>query len=340
MPVKTIEWKNGAAYIIDQTLLPKKYKIIKCDTVRKIRTAIKKLQIRGAPAIGIAAAFGMLIASGKFKNLTNYKAKMRKTAKYLASSRPTAINLFWALDRIMQVVNNGEDVRKEAFKIFREDKKICRLIGKHGEKIIPQNATIITHCNAGGLATADYGTALACIYSAYKKGKKIKVFADETRPLLQGSRLTNWELTRAGIDTTIICDNMAAHVMQIKKTDMVIVGADRIAANGDTANKIGTYGLALAAKAHDIPFYVAAPISTFDLKLKCGKRIPIEERNPKEVVDFRAKVYNPAFDVTPANLITGIITEKGIIKNPTTKKITTWILKNSSVTSRIFLKKA
>ncbi|HAU39877.1 MAG: translation initiation factor 2B subunit I, methylthioribose-1-phosphate isomerase [Candidatus Peregrinibacteria bacterium GW2011_GWF2_43_17] len=323
--VKTIEWKNGAAYIIDQTLLPKKYKIIKCDTVLKIRTAIKKLQIRGAPAIGIAAAFGMVIAYEKFKNDPDYKHEMREAVKYLASSRPTAVNLSWALNRIMKVVDRGGDVKKEALKIFEEDKKICRLIGKHGEKLIQKNATIITHCNAGGLATADYGTALACIYSAHEKGKKLKVFADETRPLLQGSRLTNWELTRSGIDTTIICDNMAAHVMETRKIDLVIVGADRIAANGDTANKIGTYGLALAAKAHKIPFYVAAPISTFDLKLKSGKQIPIEERSSKEVVKFKAKVYNPAFDVTPANLITGIITEKGIIKN--LKKITSWISK-------------
>jgi len=330
MPVKTIEWKNGAAHMIDQTLLPQQYKIIRCETVEKIWDAIKTLKIRGAPAIGIAAAFGLLIASEKSsaKNYSAYKREMQKSAKYLGSSRPTAINLFWALDRIMKVVDENENikiakknVKKEALKIFEEDKKICRRIGENGEKLIPHGATIITHCNAGGLATADYGTALACLYFAHEKGKKLKVFSDETRPLLQGSRLTYWELTHAGIDTTIICDNMAAHVMNTQKVDLVIVGADRIAANGDTANKIGTYSLALAARAHRIPFYVAAPLSTFDLSLKSGKEIPIEERNPKEVVKFKAKVYNPAFDVTPANLITGIVTEKGVIKNPTFKKI-------------------
>lgn len=330
MPVKTIEWKNGAAHMIDQTLLPEHYEIIRCDTIEKMRDAIKALKIRGAPAIGIAAAFGLLIASEKSqaKDYRSYQREMRKNAKYLGSSRPTAINLFWALERVMKVVDQNEDikiakkrVKEEALKIFEEDKKICRKIGKNGEKLIPDGATIITHCNAGGLATADYGTALACLYSAHKKGKKIKVFSDETRPLLQGSRLTYWELTHAGIDTTILCDNMAAHVMNTQKVDLVIVGADRIAANGDTANKIGTYSLALAARAHQVPFYVAAPLSTFDLTLKSGKEIPIEERDPKEVVTFKAKVYNPAFDVTPASLITGIITEKGVIKNPTLKKI-------------------
>ncbi len=330
MPVKTIEWRNGEIYMIDQTLLPRQYKIIKCDTIKKVWDAIKQLKVRGAPAIGVAAAFGMLLVSekSKAKTLAAYKKEMQKAAKYLATSRPTAVNLFWALDRVMEIVKAGKDlgqlkkdIKKETLQIFEEDREICRAIGKNGNKIIPKTATIITHCNAGGLATADYGTALACMYAAHEKGKKLHVYADETRPLNQGARLTTWELMKAGIKTTLICDSMAAHTMKTHRIDCVIVGADRIAANGDAANKIGTYGLALAAKAHGVPFYVAAPLSTIDLNSKDGSEIPIEERDPKEVTSYKVPVYNPAFDVTPANLITAIITEKGIIEKPTTTKI-------------------
>ena len=316
--------------MIDQTLLPKQYKVIKCDTLRKVWDAIKQLKVRGAPAIGVAAAFGMLLAAEKSqaKTYAAFKKDMQKASKYLASSRPTAVNLFWALDRMMELLKKEKSVpalkklfKKEALTIYEEDRKICRKIGQNGNKVIPKNAKIITHCNAGGLATADYGTALACMFAAHEKGKRLHVFADETRPLNQGARLTTWELMQEGIKTTLICDSMAAHVMKTQKIDCVIVGADRIAANGDAANKIGTYGLALAAKAHNVPFYVAAPLSTIDRGSKTGKQIPIEERDPKEVTDFKVPVYNPAFDVTPANLITAIITEKAIVKNPTTSKI-------------------
>lgn len=312
--------------MIDQTLLPQKYKIIKVDTLKKLWHAIKTLKVRGAPAIGVSAAFGMLLASEQSKG--DYKKDMRKAAKYLASSRPTAVNLFWAIDRMMEILDQKLPVpelkkliKKEALKIYEEDRKLCRQIGKHGNKIIKNGAKIITHCNAGGLATADYGTALACMFAAHERGKKIHVFADETRPLDQGVRLTMWELQKAGIKCTLICDSMSAQVMDTIGVDCVIVGADRIAANGDAANKIGTYGLALIAKAHGVPFYVAAPFSTFDFSLKSGKEIPIEFRDPKEVTSYKCKVHSPAFDVTPASLIKGIITEKGIILKPTTAKI-------------------
>ena len=334
MPVKTIFWDRGSVKLIDQTLLPLKFKYISCRDVNSLWHAIKKLQVRGAPAIGIAGALGIIlgIKGSKAKTGAALAKEVEKTAIHLASSRPTAVNLFWALARMKYVAeaNKGKSVPqiknillKETFKIIDEDKKSCRQMARYGATLIKNGDTILTHCNAGGLATADYGTALGVLFEAKKQGKRIKVFADETRPLLQGARLTTWELMREGIDTTLICDNMAASLMAKGRIDKVFVGADRIAVNGDTANKIGTYSVAVLAKHHGIPFYVVAPISTFDPNISTGKDIPIEERNGDEVrmlcgkftAPRNVKVYNPAFDVTPNKLITAIVTERGIRAN-------------------------
>jgi methylthioribose-1-phosphate isomerase len=332
---KTIAWIKGRLRIIDQTKLPVKLEYLYCDTVEDLWHAIKELKVRGAPAIGVAAAYGVLVGLRNFQpgDSANLIKKVNKIAAYLASSRPTAVNLAWALERMRAAAERmkGEPPKRmlaalkdEAVSIHEEDKKLCENIGLHGEKLIRSGYTILTHCNAGALATGGMGTALAPIFLAHAKGKKVRVFADETRPLLQGARLTAWELKQSGIDVTLICDNMAAHVMKEGKIDLVITGADRIAANGDAANKIGTYGVALAAKAHGIPFYVAAPSSTFDLAIATGAGIPIEQRNPEEITRGLGRqtapdninVYNPAFDVTPARLITALITEKGIIYPP------------------------
>ena len=333
MPVETISYKNGKIYFIDQTLLPHRFKVVSTDDIKKLWHAIKRLQIRGAPAIGIAGALGVIIGikDSRAESFNKFFDELKKVSNYLGSSRPTAVNLFWALERMEEtaykhrkdsVPNIKNILLKEALDIIREDKISCRQMARHGASLVKKNSSILTHCNAGGLATADYGTALGVLFEAKKQGKYIKVYVDETRPLLQGARLTTWELMREGIDTTLICDNMAASLMEKDKIDMVFVGADRIAANGDTANKIGTYNLAVLANYHRVPFYVAAPVSTFDLRLKTGKDIPIEERDGDEVRNVlgkliaprKVKVYNPAFDVTPARLITAIITEKGIFK--------------------------
>lgn len=340
MPIPTIQWQNGTVELIDQTLLPNELKYIYCKTVEEVWEAIKVLKVRGAPAIGIAGALGTVLGlwHSTAKNYPEFKSELDKVTSYLATSRPTAVNLFWALDRMKATAeaNKGDDIPKlkeillsEAQKIIAEDKAMCRAMGRNGAELIKDGDTILTHCNAGGLATADYGTALAVMFSAHEQGKKIKVFADETRPLLQGARLTTWELMQAGIDVTLICDNMAAQVMKEGRINCVIVGADRIAANGDTANKIGTYGVAILAKEHKIPFYVAAPTSTLDMSLATGDLIPIEQRDPEEVTQKfgkrtapeKVKVYNPAFDVTPARLIDAIITEKGIARAPYTKSL-------------------
>jgi len=320
MSIETITWKNNAVRIIDQTKLPHKLVYINCRDVKTLVSAIKKLKVRGAPALGVAGAFGVVLGVRNIKN----------SIKQIAASRPTAVNLFWALERMEKVAathrnKSVKDLKKillkEAFKIQEEDKKTCRAMALHGAELIKSGDSILTHCNAGALATADYGTALGVLYKAKEQGKKIKVYADETRPLLQGARLTVWELMRNGIDTTLICDNMSASLMAQGKVDKIFVGADRIAANGDTANKIGTYSLAVLAKYHKIPFYVVAPCSTIDFKIKTGKEIPIEERDADEVKSFggaqtaqkNAKAWNPAFDVTPRQLITAIITEKGVL---------------------------
>jgi methylthioribose-1-phosphate isomerase len=340
MSISTIEWHKGRIKLIDQTLLPNKFKHIYCDSVESIWEAIKNLRVRGAPAIGIAGALGVVLGTkdSKAKGYAQFKKQLEQVISYLSSSRPTAVNLFWALDRMhvcceqhrnLSVDTIKSKLLNEAEKIIDGDKNICRNIGRNGAKLIKDGDVILTHCNAGGLATADYGTALGVIFYAAEQGKKIRVYADETRPLLQGARLTTWELMQAGIDVTLICDNMAGSLMRRGKISCVIVGADRIASNGDTANKIGTYSLAVLAKAHNIPFYVAAPISTFDMKIKSGEQIPIEQRAHEEITNLYGKriapknvnVYNPAFDVTPAELISAIITENGLIKKPDEKKI-------------------
>ena len=335
MPVPTIQWRDGKVELIDQTLLPNEFRNIYCENVEEVWEAIKVLRVRGAPAIGIAGALGTVIGiwDSEAESYPEFKSQLEKVTDYLATSRPTAVNLFWALDRMKAAAetNKGKNAPQlkqillaEAQKIIDEDKAMCRAIGRNGAELIRDGDTILTHCNAGGLATADYGTALAVIFTAHEQGKSIKVFADETRPLLQGARLTTWELMQAGIDVTLICDNMAAQVMKEGLIDCVIVGADRIAANGDTANKIGTYGVAVLAKEHKIPFHVAAPTSTLDLSLATGELIPIEQRGAEEITEKFGKrtapegvrVYSPAFDVTPARLIDAIITEKGIARAP------------------------
>jgi methylthioribose-1-phosphate isomerase len=337
---ETIAWKNGRMKLIDQTQLPEKLTYVWCDTVEDVWDAIKQLKVRGAPAIGVAAGYGVLVALRNFKPKTSKALinKVDKAVDYLASARPTAVNLAWALERMRAVAHGMQDrspsqimsaLKQEAIKIHEEDKKLCEKLGTHGAKLIRSGNTVLTHCNAGALATGGMGTALAGIFVAHARGKKVSVFADETRPLLQGARLTTWELINAGIDVTLICDNMAAQVMREGKIDLVITGADRIASNGDVANKIGTYGVAVLARAHGVPFYVAAPSSTFDLSLRTGAEIPIEQRNPLEVTEGfgkrtapkKTQVYNPAFDVTPARLVKALITEKGIIKPPYKRNI-------------------
>src|SRR5262245_50601153 len=292
------------------------------------------LRVRGAPAIGIAAAMGVVLGMHGFADRARgaYWARLLEVIAYLRTSRPTAVNLFWALDRMQRCVQKRTEqlpseqltrrLLDEALGIEEEDRRMSRAIGMHGAALIGNGSGILTHCNAGGLATADYGTALACFFAAAEQGRQFHVWVDETRPLLQGARLTAWELRERGINATLICDNMAAQVMREGKVQAVMVGADRIAANGDTANKIGTYGLAVLAHAHDIPFYVAAPSSTFDLSIPNGDAIPIEQRDSREVTHGLGRqtapndvaVYNPAFDVTPAELIHAIVTERGIIR--------------------------
>lgn len=343
MPLPTIEWEGnieGRIRLIDQTMLPAELKYIYCEDLKSIWHAIKTLMVRGAPAIGIAAVTGVLLGIRDIhtNDAESFFRELKNVTNYLGSSRPTAVNLFWGLSRMERVAWENRDkpvhtikelLLQEAINVQNEDKSICRQIGENGAKFIKDGDGVLTHCNAGGLATADYGTALAVMFKANENGKKFKVYADETRPLLQGARLTTWELMHAGIDVTLICDNMAAHVMKLGKIQCVIVGADRIAANGDAANKIGTYGVSILAKEHGIPFYVAAPVSTFDLNTTSGDEIPIEERSSEEVTcgfgkrtaPEGVKVFNPAFDVTPAKNITAIITEKGVIEKPSTENV-------------------
>jgi methylthioribose-1-phosphate isomerase len=342
MPEQTVRWVgglDGRMEIIDQTLLPTELRFLHCRTVEQVWEAIKALRVRGAPAIGVAAAMGVVVAVQESSDdEREVLERVRLAAEYLATSRPTAVNLFWALDRMKRIAQEyhgkggrviKEALLKEAKTIRDEDAAMCRHIGDHGQHLVKEGCGVLTHCNAGSLATAEYGTALAPLYRAHELGRRFQVYADETRPLLQGARLTMWELQQAGIDCTLICDNMAAVVMKQGKVNLVLVGADRIAANGDTANKIGTYGVAVLAKHHGIPFYVAAPSSTFDLAIASGAEIPIEERGAAEVTHgfgrqtapTGSKVYCPAFDVTPADLIAGIITERGLIEKPGRKTI-------------------
>jgi methylthioribose-1-phosphate isomerase len=331
--LQSVSYENGTLTILDQTKLPNLTEFIKIERIEDAWDAIKQLKVRGAPAIGIAAAYGLLLGvqNAAEESFDSFYEEFQKHSTYLASSRPTAVNLFWALKRMNERVLKEKDkpiatikkaLEAEAHLIRQEDEEVCRSIGEHALTLFHDGIGVLTHCNAGGIATAKYGTALAPMYLAKEKGWNIKVFADETRPLLQGARLTTWELQQAGIDVTLITDSMAAMVMSKGWVQAVIVGCDRVAANGDVANKIGTYGVALLAKAHNIPFYVAAPLSTIDISTKTGQDIPIEERSAVEITEgfgtltapVGVKVFNPAFDVTPAEFITAIITEKGVLK--------------------------
>ncbi len=325
---------TGYLRLIDQTRLPGELVHLDCHGVATLFEAIRSLRVRGAPAIGVAAAYGVCLAAQQatVSSSAAFSSDIEQAIEYLATSRPTAVNLFFALDRQRCALQSlganvvPEVVRQrlldEARAIHEQDRQMCRAIGQHGAELLRDGMGVLTHCNAGALATSDIGTALGVLYTAHEQGKRLKVFADETRPLLQGARLTAWELMQFGLDVTLLCDSMAAQVMREGRIQAVIVGADRIAANGDTANKIGTYGVALLAAAHNIPFYVAAPSSTFDLTLENGDGIPIEQRAADEVTQGfgkrtapeRVKVYNPAFDVTPARLIRAIICERGVIE--------------------------
>ncbi len=349
-PYITLQWRGNAAegslWLIDQTLLPEQYEEICCSSVDRLFEAIRSLRVRGAPAIGVSAAYGVVTGTQQVRSATPavFLQTVRSVADHLATSRPTAVNLFWALNRMTSCAEHHAPLMtsaelhnrllEEARAIDNEDKAMCLAIGHHGSSLLEDGMTVLTHCNAGGLATAGDGTALAVIFAAVRAGKKIHVFADETRPLLQGARLTAWELMKREIPVTVICDNMAAQVMKEGRVHCVVTGADRVAANGDAANKIGTYGVAVLAKHHGIPFYVAAPSSTFDLSLADGRQIPIEQRSSDEItVSFGKRtvpqgvdVYNPAFDVTPAVLISALITEKGVVKKPTTESVANHLL--------------
>jgi methylthioribose-1-phosphate isomerase len=338
----TIAREDDAVVMIDQRKLPGDEIYVRCKTALEVARAIKTMVIRGAPAIGVAAAMGIALGMRKSKatGTQKFAAEFYKTCELMASTRPTAVNLFWAIDRMKRsfgaAAAAGESVDqikdrldREATAIHDEDVASCRAMGAFGAEVVPGEARILTHCNAGALATAGYGTALGVIRGAVEAGKRVTVLADETRPFLQGARLTAWELIRDGIETTVITDNMAGALMRSGEVDLVVVGADRIAANGDTANKIGTYTVAVLAREHNIPFYVAAPLSTLDLGTPDGRQIPIEERNAREVTHFGgsrltpagARVRNPAFDVTPHHLIAGIITERGILREPYTESL-------------------
>ena len=331
----TIIWKEDKVHMIDQTLLPGELKVLEISDYKVLAEGIKSLRIRGAPAIGIAAAYGIVLGAQQYEDSDRdgFTEHLNVVAEYLLATRPTAVNLKWAVQRMMNKLDSiaSSDLSEiistllaEANQILEEDIRSCKRIGDYGAEILPDSATGLTHCNAGGLATGGYGTALGVIFSAVSANKNIKMYVDETRPLLQGARLTTWELQLAGVSTTLITDNMAGHVMSGGKIDFVVVGADRIANNGDVANKIGTYSVAVLANHHNIPFYVAAPISTIDFDAVSGEDIPIEERDPLEVTNGfgvstapkGTDVYSPAFDITPNNLVSAIITDKGVFYSP------------------------
>ena len=343
--VETLRWvgdRPGYVEMIDQTRLPEERVLIAVRTVDEMRDAIRRLAVRGAPAIGVAAGYGVLLGVQELDELdaANVVGVTREVAATLSKARPTAVNLFWALDRMVKRAQREMDARvpgerivgalfEEARAIHAEDRATCRAIGEHGAALLKPGMRVLTHCNAGALATGGMGTALAPIYVARERGIEVSVLADETRPLLQGARLTAWELSQAGVDVTLICDNMTASAMAAGKVDLVLIGSDRIARNGDVCNKIGSYGVALLAHAHKIPFYALAPLSTFDAETPSGADIPIETRAAEEITQGLGrrtaprdvKVWNPAFDVTPARLVTGIVTEVGIIESPTTAKV-------------------
>jgi len=335
MPVETLRWTDNCLDIIDQRLLPAREERLLLRTAEEVYAAIRTLAVRGAPAIGVAAAYGVVLAAQEHCTTEHVRSSITR----LRSTRPTAVNLFHALDRMESEIGaafNAHDPVKvllnTALEIHKEDDRICRALSKYGAELLSDGDTILTHCNAGGLATSGYGTALGVVYAAVEAGKHIRVYADETRPLLQGARLTAWELLKSGIDVTVICDSVAASVLRDGIIDHVIVGADRIAANGDFANKIGTYGLSVCAREHGVPFYVAAPLTSFDFSLASGTDIPIEERSASEIhtvfgsqaAPYDVSFYNPAFDITPASNISAIISEKGIAEPPFEPVLRRW----------------
>jgi methylthioribose-1-phosphate isomerase len=351
----TIEWQDDAVVMVDQRKLPGTEVYVRARTAQEMAKAIKTMVIRGAPAIGVAAAYGIALGMKKSQatGTTKFAAEFQRTCDLIGATRPTAVNLFWAIDRMKRVFASaaqaGQSVEElkarlvaEAQLIHDEDVASCRALGAHGANLVPDGARILTHCNAGALATAGFGTALGVIRGAVEQGKKVTVFADETRPFLQGARLTAWELTRDGIPTTVITDNMAGWMMRQREIDLVVVGADRIAANGDAANKIGTYSVAVLAREHGLPFYVAAPVSTVDLATADGTGIPIEERDAREVTHVGptrvaaegASVRNPAFDVTPNRFITAIITERGVFRAPYQESLALAVAPNAQVDGR------
>lgn len=337
--IETLRWKEDHFEMIDQRILPAEFEYISYTTANQVADGIRDMVVRGAPAIGCAAAYGVALAALNLQDASSdeFNRGMEDAFEVLAQSRPTAINLFWAIDRMRLVMNSAQGSSKEianilldeAHEIKREDIEINRAMGKNGAELLDDGARVLTHCNAGALATAGHGTALGVFRSAVEAGKKISVIADETRPFLQGARLTAWEMVQENIPVTLISDNMSGHLMSHGEIDAIVVGTDRVAGNGDVANKIGTYMVAVLAQRHNIPFYVACPLSTIDRSINSGKDIPIEERPEDEVTGYRdcqwaakgVKVRNPAFDVTPAELVTGLITEKGVVLNPTTEKI-------------------
>ena len=339
--VEPIRWEDGKVIILDQTELPTDVVYRKCEEVECLAEAISSLRIRGAPLIGIAAAYGVVLGVWNAEDEGKLWDELERASERIRSTRPTAVNLFWALERMKRAAeeHRGEGAEaikdallKEARGIHEEDGRRCRAIGENGAELLPEEASVLTHCNAGALATGGIGTALAVLYVAKERGKRVRAFVDETRPLLQGARLTAWELRQAGIDVTLICDDMAGWVMGRGWVDAVVVGADRIASNGDFANKIGTYSLAVLAKHHGVPFYVAAPLSSWDFSIPDGTEIPIEERRPEEVTEgFGMRtapegvdVYNPAFDVTPAELVTAFVSEKGVAFPPFEEEFRKW----------------
>ncbi len=338
--VETLRWVENHLEMIDQRILPKDFQYISYNSATSVADGIRSMVVRGAPAIGCAAAYGVALEAINLQdaNMDEFLNGMGNAYEKLLQSRPTAINLFWAIDRMRSKMNENISLNQkeiantlmsEAHKILSEDIEINRKMGIFGAELLPDGARVLTHCNAGALATAGHGTALGVIRSAVEAGKKISVIADETRPFLQGARLTAWEMVQENIPVTLISDNMSGHLMSNGEVDAIVVGTDRVAGNGDVANKIGTYMVAVLSKRHNIPFYVACPLSTIDRSISSGSDIPIEERPINEVTGYRdcqwaadgVSVRNPAFDVTPANLVTGLITEKGVILSPTTEKI-------------------
>lgn len=338
--ISAVRWHGDAVRIIDQTLLPAEYREIDLRTLDEVAEGIRSLRVRGAPAIGIAAALGLVASLRPFldEEPAALRARLERHAATLRATRPTAVNLAWALERVLRVARDRRDtsnrglwerMRAEATAILEEDQELCRRIGEAGLELLPDRAVVMTHCNAGALATGGIGTALAPIYLAAERRRVVRVVVTETRPLLQGSRLTAWELQRAGIDVTVISDNAAASTMPRLGVDLVLVGADRITARGDVANKIGTYGLAVLARHHGVPFYVAAPYSTFDFSIESGDRIPIEERSAEEIrrgfgaltAPEAVPVFSPAFDVTPAELVSAIVTDRGVLRPPYTESL-------------------